>query len=130
MFSKPEMVFISVQIDFLTLTPAVKETDLSFPKSPGAIFGFSTIFKTNKHLKLAKKPDLNLRKEELFWNMALEQESAANSEVKETNKDEQEVHNASAESDPLDADQKAASEADTLPIEKKVEGLEVQKPER
>ena len=62
--------------------------------------------------------------------MALEQESAANSEVKETNKDEQEVHNASAESDPLDADQKAASEADTLPIEKKVEGLEVQKLER
>ena len=62
--------------------------------------------------------------------MAIEQESAANSEVKETNKDEQEVHNASAESDPLDADQKAASEADTLPIEKKVEGLEVQKPER
>ena len=43
---------------------------------------------------------------------------------------EPELHNASAESDPLDSEQKAASEADTLPIEKKVEGLEVAKSER
>ena len=44
--------------------------------------------------------------------------------------DEGQLHNASAESDPLDSEQKAASEADTLPIEKKVEGLEVAKSER
>ena len=39
-------------------------------------------------------------------------------------------HNASAESDPLDSVQKAASEADTLPIEKKIEGLETQSSKR
>ena len=44
--------------------------------------------------------------------------------------DEGQLHNASAESDPLDSEQKAASEADTLPIEKKVEGLDVAKSER
>ena len=51
-------------------------------------------------------------------------------DMSEDQQDEGQLHNASAESDPLDSEQKAASEADTLPIEKKVEGLEVAKSER
>ena len=51
-------------------------------------------------------------------------------DMSEDQQDEGQLHNASAESDPLDSEQKAASEADTLPIEKKVEGLDVAKSER
>ena len=51
-------------------------------------------------------------------------------DMREDQHDDGQLHNASAESDPLDSEQKAASEADTLPIEKKVEGLEVAKSER
>ena len=51
-------------------------------------------------------------------------------DMSEDQQDECQLHNASAESDPLDSEQKAASEADTLPIEKKVEGLDVAKSER